>query len=190
MAQVAIPALLTGGGSLSASSQIQAGNAQSRMATNVAGQYAQNANLADTAAANAVAGGQRGATEALRQNKMLQSRQIALAAANGASTSEKNIADLISRTAGQGEYEALSALYEGDTRGQALQNEAIGLRNKAATTLFEGKQARKAGNIGAISSLIGSGAQAGSFYSKYKSKSPTDLTSESSSKANYGDLYE
>jgi len=190
MASVAIPALLVGGGLLSANSQAQAGNMQSRMATSVAGQYAQNANLADTAAANAVAGGQRGASEALRQNKMLQSRQIALAAANGASTSEKNIADLLARTAGQGEYEALSALYEGDTKGQAQKNEAIGLRNKAATTLFEGKQARRAGNIGAISSLIGSGAQAGSFYSKYNSKSPTDLTAKSNGEADYGALYE
>ncbi|MEI7578609.1 MAG: hypothetical protein WCJ58_01060 [bacterium] len=177
-AATVIPALMVGGGLLSASSQIQAGNAQSRMATTVAGQYNQNADLADIAAANAVAGGQRGATEALRQNKMLQSKQIAIAAAQGASTSEKNIADLISNTASQGEYEALSALYEGNTKSDALKNEAIGLRNKATMTRYEGKQARKAANIGAISSLIGSGATAGSFYAKYNSKSPTDLTAK------------
>jgi hypothetical protein len=179
MAEIAAPLMATGG-ILQVGSQFQAGNAASRNATSVASQLNQNANLADIAAANAVAGGQRSATEALRQNKMLQSRQIALAAASGASTSEKNIADLIARTAGQGEYEALSSLYEGNTKSDAIKNEAIGLRNKAAVTLYEGKQARKAGPLGAISSLMGSSAQAGSFYSKYNSKSPTDLTANSS----------
>jgi len=178
MSQIAA-ALMIGGGILSTNSQISAGNAASRNATSVAGQLEQNAKLADLSAANQVATGQRGAQEALRQNKMLQSKQIAIAAASGASTSEKNIADLISTTAGQGEYEALNSLFEGNTRADALRNEAIGLRNKAKVTLFEGKQARKAAQIGAISSLLGSGAQAGSFYSKYNSKSPTDLTANS-----------
>ena len=175
MAAAAIP-LLIGGGLLSAGSQIQAGNATSRMATTVAGQLRSNADLADTSANNASAVGQRGAAEALRQNKMLQSKQIALAAASGASTSEKNIADLISRTAGQGEYEALSSIYEGDVRATSLRNEASGLRNKAMMTQFEGRQARKAGNMAAMSSLIGSAATASSFYTKYGSKSPTAST--------------
>jgi len=176
MGALAIP-LLVGGGALAASQQLQAGQNASRSATIAAGQLEENATRAEYAAGQAKAASQRKAAEESRQNRLLQSKQIAIAAAGGASTSEKNIADIIANTAVEGRLASSIALYEGDLRSDALLNEAIGLRNKATVTRYEGKQARKAGNIGAISSLLSSGAQASSFYGKYGKTAPNDLQS-------------
>lgn len=173
MAQAAIP-IMMGGGILSASNVWQQGQTTSRAATAQAGIYNYNANLAEGAASRAQGVSQLKAQETLRQNKILRSNQIAAAAASGASTSEKNIADLITKTAERGEYAALVDLYEGDVKADALRNEALSYKAKAIGALAEGKAARKAANIGAISSIFSSKANAGSFYSKYNNKAPTD----------------
>jgi len=173
MGAAALP-LLVGGGVLAASQQWQAGQNVSRSATIAAGQLEGNATRAEYAAGQAKAASQRKAAEESRQNRLLQSKQIAIAAAGGASTSEKNIADIIANTAVEGRLASSIALYEGDLRSDALLNEAIGLRNKAAVTRYEGKQARKAGNIGAFSSILQTGAQASSFYGKYGKTAPND----------------
>lgn len=178
MGRLAIPLLIGAGGALSASQQWQAGQNTSRSTTMAAGQLEENARRAEYAAGQAKAASQRKASEELRQNRLLQSKQIAIAAAGGASTSEKNIADIIANTAVEGRLASSIALYEGDLRSDALLNEAIGLRNKAAVTRYEGKQARKAGNIGALSSLLSSGTQAASFYGKYGQKAPNHLQSD------------
>ncbi len=177
MGAAAIP-LLIGGGLLQAGSQYQAGQTASRNATNVANQLESNANLANINAGQQQAAGIAKASEAKRQNRFLQSRILAMAAAGGGSTQSKNIADLLSRTAGEGEYAALNSLYEGNTRADQLRNEAIGLRNQAATTRFEGRQARSAGNIGAVTSILGAGAK-GAFYSKYNNPMPTNNANNS-----------
>lgn len=177
MGAAALP-LLIGGGALSATQQWQAGQNASRSATIAAGQLEENARRAEYAAGQAKAASQRKSAEELRQNRLLQSKQIAIAAASGASTSEKNIADIIANTAVEGRLASSIALYEGDLRSDALLNEAIGLKNKAAMTRYEGKEARKAGNIGAFSSLLSSGAQAASFYGKYGQKAPNDLQND------------
>jgi hypothetical protein len=173
MGAAAIP-LIIAGGVLQANSAYQQGQNASRMATVAAGQLENNARLADISANNAKGASQVKAQESLRQNRLLQSRQIAIAAASGGSVNEKSVQDTIARTAGKGRLAADVDLYEGDLRSMDYMNQAIGLRNKAAVTLYEGRQARKAGNIGAISSLIGTGATAGSFYGKYGSKAPGD----------------
>lgn len=174
-AGVAAGTLLAGSTILQAGSQYGAGQAASRNATMVANQLDQNAELAKINAGQQEAVGQQRAKENLRQNRFLQSRIINLAAASGASAStNKNVADLVSKTAGEGEYAALNSLYEGKTRADQLRNEAIGLTNKAMVTRFEGRQTRKAANSAAFSSILGGAAKGASFYSKYNSPAPTD----------------
>jgi hypothetical protein len=186
MGAAAIPLMLTGG-ALSASQQWQAGQNASRSANMAANQMENNAAMAEYSAGQAKAASQRKSAEELRRNRLLQSKQIAIAAAGGASTSEKNIADIIADTAMEGRLASSIALYEGDLRSDALMNEAIGLRNKADVTRYEGKQARKAGNIGAFSSMLTSGATAASFYGKYGQKAPNDLQGDSYyNSPNYG----
>lgn len=184
MAEAAIP-LLVGGGVLSASQQWQAGQNTSRAATSAANQMESNAEMAEYAAGQAKASSQRKSAEELRQNRRLQSRQIALAAASGASTSDKNIADIIADTAAEGAYASSVALYEGELKSDALLTDAMTLRNKAAATRYEGRQARRTGNIGTISSLLSTGAKAGNtaaearFYGRYGQRAPADLTNDS-----------
>lgn len=185
----AAAALMIGGGLLSASQQWQAGQNASSSANMAANQMEENAGRAEYAAGQAKASSQRKAAEESRQNRLLQSKQIAISAASGASTSEKNIADIIADTAVEGRLASSIALYEGDLRSDVFLNEAIGLKNKAAVTRYEGRQARKAGNIGMASSLLNSGAKAGSFYGKYGQRAPSDTgfssTSPSSSSSSY-----
>lgn len=189
MSSVAYP-LLIGSTVLQAGSQIQAGNAASRSSTMVANQLDQNAQLARINAAQQQAVGQQKAAENLRQNRYLQSKILALAAAGGGSTSSKNVADLVSKTAQEGEYAALNSLYEGDVRADQLYNEAAGLQNKALATRFEGRQARKAGNMAAFSSVLGGVTKGLLFYSKYNNPAPTDNNSGSGlMDQDYEDLY-
>lgn len=173
MAAAALP-LIIGAGVLNASQQYQAGQNASRSATIASNQLDQNAAAAETAAGQAKASSQRKSAEVLRQNKLFQSKQIAIAAASGASTSEKNISDILSNTEAEGRLASSIALYEGDLRSQQFLDEAIGLKNKATITRYEGKQARQAGKIGAVSSLLNSGAQASTFYARYGQRAPAD----------------
>ena len=91
------------------------------------------------------------------------------------------MSDLIIKTEAEGEYSALASLFEGSNRANQLRNQAIGLKNQASATRYEGKQARKAANIGAVTSLLNTAGNAGTFYSKYGSRSPMDTNDNYSS---------
>lgn len=173
MAEIALTAMVAGG-VLSAAQAHNQGQIASRNATITANQLDQNAKAYDVAANNAQGVSQQKANEQLRQNRLVQSRIIALNAAGGGSSNEKNVSDLLARTAGQGEYAALGTLFEGDNRATQLRNQGIGLQNQALVTRAEGRNARTAGNIATVTGLLGTGATAGSFYSKYGTKSPLD----------------
>lgn len=173
MAEIALVAMVAGG-VLQAAQAHNQGQIASRNASIAAGQLEQNAKAYDAAANNAQGIAQQKATEQLRQNRLVKSRIIALNAAGGGSSDEKNVSDLLAKTAGQGEYAALGTLFEGDSRANQLKNQGIGLRNQALVTREEGRQARSAGNIAAATSILGTAGNAGSFYSKYGTKSPLD----------------
>ena len=172
MAQAALP-LMIGGGLLSSYSNYEQGQIASRRATQQATIDNYNAGLAEQAANRAQSVGQLKAKETQRQTRLMQSRQIALAASQGASVSEKNIADLISRTAAQGDYASMIDIYEGNLKADALRNEALSYRLRADSTQAEGRAARRAGNTRATSGLIQTGAGASSFYGKYN-RAPSD----------------
>ncbi len=177
MTSAAIP-LLVGSTILQAGAQQQAGKMAMANSNLVANQYETGARIAGANAKNQDAIGIAKAGENLRQNRFLQSKILAMSAAGGGSaTTNKNIADLLSKTAGEGEYSALNSIYEGSSRGDQLRNEAIGLYNKAAITRFEGKQAKKASQIAMASSILGGGAKGTEFYSKYNNPAPTDYSS-------------
>lgn len=178
MQSVALASML-GGGILQAGSRFSQGQAASRMANLNANQLEGGASRYNTVAGQEEASAQRLSSEKKRQAKLIESRIIAQTAAAGGDTTDKNISDLLANTAGEGEYAALSALYEGETRADVLRNEAINLRNKAMFTRYEGKQVRRAANMAAIGTILGTGAQGASFYSKYNNKAPTDISNNS-----------
>ena len=165
MASVAVIAMAAGG-LLSAYSQQKQGAEQMKASAIAAAQMDAQAEIATQNASRQKGSAQRKSSEQLRQNRLLQSRQIALSAAGGQSGS-KNVSDLLGRTQAEGEYSSAISLYEGNLRSDSLMNEASSLRQKASNTRYEGKQAYKAAKIGAISGLLKTGATASSFQSKY-----------------------
>ena len=165
MASVAAVAMM-GGGLLTAYSQNKQGDEQKKASLIAASQMDRQAEIADQNASRQKGVAQRRSSEKLRQNRLLQSRQIALSAASGQAGS-KNVSDLLSRTQAEGEFSSSIALYEGDLRADSLTNQASSLRQQASNTRYESKQAKKAANISAFAGLLKTGASASSFQSKY-----------------------
>lgn len=114
---------------------IASGVAQRREGDASARQY-------EIAAGQSRAAGQRAASEERRKARLVQSRVQALAGA-----SDPGVVNLMADIAGEGEYRALSALYEGDDR-------ASGFDGAASAARYRGKQAQTAGLIGGASSFL------------------------------------
>lgn len=134
---------------LSAGGAIMGGNAADSAARSEGAQL-------DYAAGQQRASGQRAAIEQQRQAKLQTSRLQAVAGGGGGDVTAVNMAaDL----AGEGEYRALSALYDGEGKAHGLEVQATATRNMGAAK-------QKAGYIGAVSSVLSSGAQYG-MYKKY-----------------------
>lgn len=106
------------------------------------------------------ASSQRSASEQRRQARLVASRGQAVAAASGAGADDPTVLTLQSDIAGEGEYRALSALYEGETAAQTKEAQAKANRKAA-------KNVKRAGYIGAASSLLDGGS---SLFAKYGGK--------------------
>lgn len=164
------------GGIFGASSQINAGNQANTIGKIQQGQLESNASLLNSSANAAEGAGINAAASDLRKNKFDVSRIIALNAADGGSSTDKNVAELIANTSGIGEYNALNDIYQGSSQATNLRNQAISERNQGSIARYEGKNAQNASKIGAISSLISGGTNAASFAGKY-GRPETTLTS-------------
>lgn len=110
-------ALLIGGTALSAVGQIQAGAQQS------AALQAQ-ANARERQANENRAVAQREAAMRRRDAEQVLSRQLAVAAASGGGAADKTVLDIMGDTEAEGEFQAQSALYEGETQGRNLEYQA------------------------------------------------------------------
>ena len=138
--------LSAGGTAVSAIGAIQQGKSQQASANYQAAQL-EAAGKAEQAAS------QREAEEERRQKRLMQSRARAVGAASGGGIDLELAGDIEE----EGEYRALTALWEGTEA-------AKGRRAQAAASRFEGRQARKAGFLRAGRTILGGGA---SLYEKY-----------------------
>jgi hypothetical protein len=129
-----------GGTLMQASAAKQEGREQQSLANYEAAQ-------ADTNAKQERASAQRAAIEQRRKARLVQSRQQAVAAASGAGVSDPTVVDIMGDTEAEGEYRALTELYQGEER-------ARGLEDQAATRRYEGRLLKKAGNRRAIMGTI------------------------------------
>lgn len=109
------------------------------------------------AANNAASTGQRNAIEQQKLATAQKSRARAVAAAGGVEATSPSIVTNESNIAGQGEYNALSALYEGNTKAQQYSTQAT-------LSKWEGDQSVNQGYIQAGSTIL---QGASSMYSKY-----------------------
>ncbi len=83
---------------------------------------------------------QREAIEARRQARLASSRALAVSAASGAGAGDPDVINRIAELEGEGEYNALRAMYEGDTSSD--------------TSLERAAVARKAGKTALITSVL------------------------------------
>lgn len=140
-----------GGSVLSGLGQIQAGRAANTSAKFQAAQLEQKAGQ-DRATA------QRAAIEERRKANIGISNAQAASAASGSGATDPTVLNITGGLAQQGEYNALSALFQGEeaARGAELQ---------ATSSRMQGKQAQKAGMTSGISTIIGGTGSA--LMSKY-----------------------
>lgn len=118
-------------------------------------------------AGQARAAAQRKSIEDRRQARLVGSRLQALVGSDAP--------ELALGIAGEGEYRALTSLYEGKDR-------AVGMEQAAEAERYSGKQRQQGARAGAVSSALSGGS---TFYDKYWPKSK-DLTTTGGS---YGGKY-
>lgn len=117
---------------------------------------------------------QRVAIEKRREAGIAGSRAQALAAAGGGSATDPTVVNIQSNIAGEGEYNALSALYTGEER-------ARGLEEGADAKIYEGRTAKRASLMKAGATILGG---ASSLMGKYGGDGPPGGSS-SAYNANY-----
>ncbi len=150
----AIPAVLAvGGAALSAGGSIIGSNSQAKELRSQADQL-------DGQASNDRASSQRKAIDERRQAKLVNSRALAVSAASGASTDDPTVVNLMAGISGEGEYRALSALYDGETSAQSKEAQAESDRRQA-------KAVKTAGALKAAGSIISAGS---SLFDRYGGK--------------------
>lgn len=104
---------------------------------------------------------QLAAEQQRRQNRLRLGAQRAAGAKSGIDISGGSIADVFQDTANQGELDALSTIYAGQTQSAYL-------RGRASVSRAESRNYKNAGNIQAAATLIGG---AGRAYGAYASRS-------------------
>lgn len=142
----------------------QASNAQAQIA---ATQSEYQAQQLDQQAGQTRASAQRTAIEQRRQAKIAQSN---LQAKTGGGSTDASILGLTGDIAGEGEYNALSALYEGEERARGLEMQASSARGQAGQYRSSGADALAAGNTKAMTGIF---STASSLYGKYGAGGPT-----------------
>ena len=147
-----ITAIVAGATILSAVGKRKAGKAQ-----DTASKY--DAKVATQQAQQERAAAQRDALNQRRQGMLLASRAQAVAASSGAGALDPTVMNVISGLTGEAELAGLASIYQGESRARSLEHGATMSR-------LAGKQAKKAGSIDALTTLLGG---VDSFQTVYKS---------------------
>lgn len=129
-----------GGAGISAAGSIQQGNQARRLGNYQAAQLNQQAGQ-DQATAQRVAEGQK------LQADLAASRAKTLIGAGGGKISDPTVVDILGDIQGQGEYNSMSALFNGTER-------ANNANDQAAAARYSGNQAFQAGQIKAGSDVL------------------------------------
>lgn len=148
----ALPIAMGAFGAISTIAQTQQGQAQKSEADYVAAQDTQ-------AASNAAASGQRALIEQNKETARVESNYAAGAAGSGGTTTDPTANANLAMIGAEGNYRAATAMYEGQSKAQALTNEAN-------TAQLSGTIAQTAANNKAYGTAISS---ASSLFEKYGS---------------------
>ena len=149
---IASAVAMAGAGALSAKSASDQGHAQNRSASKQA-EMARQKGVQETALAYDRARSERS------QADSFQSDLIAQASAFGGGTSDKAVTNMLVDADARGEYNALTQIFEGQSRQKDL-------NYQADLTQYEGRSARRAGNMKAFSTVLDTASSLGSMYAK------------------------
>lgn len=150
MAQAILPAMMVAGAAVSAGGTILGAKSEAKELRREAAQLEANAGQERAAS-------QRTAIEERRQGRLAASRALAIAAASGGGADDPTVVNAIADLEGDGEYRALTALYEGNVAGDDLERQAQARRREA-------KGVKRAGLIKGIGTILGAGA---TLYDRY-----------------------
>lgn len=125
----------------------------------------------DIEAGQAIAGAQRQALEQRRRATLTQSRALALAAASGGASSP-GVIDLIADIEGEGNYRAMTAMYEGESAARQY-------RMSAAARRYEGAMAKQAGDSAMLPAILRGGA---TLFSRYGGDGPPGINNSALTK--------
>lgn len=145
MAQLAGAAAI-GGSLLDATGTILGSRAEAKDLKRQASQY-------NDMAGNTRGTSQREASEQRRRARLAASRGLAVAAASGGGASDPTVVNMMADLAGEGEFRALSAMYEGETQARQYEAEANARRKEA-------KNVKRAGLFKAGSTILSSASKA------------------------------
>lgn len=137
-------ALVAAGAVLSAGSTILGAGSEAKQLKSEARQLEYNAGQRR-------ASSQRQAIDERRDADLAASRALALAAASGGGADDPTVVNNIAKISGEGEYRALTALYNGDVEARQMEQDAIARRKEA-------KNVKRAGYLEAAGTIISAGS--------------------------------
>jgi hypothetical protein len=150
MAQAIPLALTVAGTALSAGGSIIGANAEAKELRSEAAQLEAQAGLER-------ASSHRQAIEERRQARLAASRGLAVAAASGASADDPTVVNALAGIEGEGEYRALTALYNGEEQARGMEAQAAANRRGAKST-------KKAALFNAAGTVLSAGS---TLYDRY-----------------------
>lgn len=131
---------------------IVSGNSQAKQLKSEARQLDRNAGLERATS-------QRQSIDERRQADLASSRALALAAASGGGAGDPTVANLIAGIEGEGEYRALTALYNGDQSARGMEDEAKARRKEA-------RNVKRAAIFKAAGSILSAGSSLSDRFGK------------------------
>lgn len=144
-------ALLVAGTAISAMGTLAQGNAAAQQGKIAQQGLEYQARQLEVNAGQERAASQRDAIEARRSSQLSASRAINL---SGAGASDPTITGIVGGIGAEGEYNALSALYEGEERARGLKTQADVARYEGRTKAWEGKVAKQQSRVKAIGQVL------------------------------------
>lgn len=132
---------------------------------------------------------QRAAIEERRKGALARSRATAIAAASGGGVQGTDVENILSNLSAEGEYNAQSALYEGEEQARGLESQAAaelyGSKLNKSMASYQARVARRSSYVSAAGNVMQAGA---SFYDKFwpEESKTTGSFSQSKSGTKFG----
>lgn len=158
-----VTGLMIAGTAIGAYGQVQAGNAAAAAANYQAQVATMNAGFAEKRAADALTRGKEEEERVRREGGQLMGQQTAQMAAAGLDLGFGSPLDVLIDTSTGIELDALRTRRNAALEAEDFDRQAWNYKADAGMSRAEGKNAKQAGRIGAVGTLLSGGAKAGQY---------------------------